>query len=114
MPTNSRQGKRSLGRTGARWERTRQRVLAANSVCMFEGNDRWPPCFELIDLDLKYPHPYSATVDHIEPLSKLKSWDDPRAYDPAACQPMHLVCNQRKGDGRTKKPKHRTSQDWRK
>lgn len=112
MPSTSKK-KRSKGRNSVQYERARARVLQHNRICQFRGNDKHPPCGQLIDLDLKWPDPMSATVDHIVPVSQME-WDDPRTYDPEFLIPMHLVCNQRKGDGShgRKEPKHKTSRDW--
>lgn len=112
MPTNSKKGPRSRGRTGARFDKAKKRCLSANQICAFRGNKKWPPCGQLIDLTLRHPDPMSATVNHIIPVSGLP-WDDPLCYDQANLEPMHLVCNQRLGDGRQKKSQHPTSRNWR-
>jgi hypothetical protein len=52
-----------MSRTGHRtYRRRRARVLKTSDVCSWCG--RW------LDPDLKWPHPYSATVDHIIPVSR--------------------------------------------
>ncbi|MBB5167129.1 HNH endonuclease [Mycobacterium sp. AZCC_0083] len=104
MPTSSKNGPRSLGRTGAKFERAKQRVLRANQIC--------DECRTLIDLDLKYPDPLSATVDHIIPVSQL-AWDDPLTYADSNLVPCHLVCNQRRGSKVKKRRTHPQSRDWR-
>lgn len=114
MPTSS-NGKtpRSRGRTGSKWLHVRKRILEHNRICQFAGNDRYPPCFELIDLSLKWPDPRSGTVDHPESaLVKDLAWDDPRLYDESLLKPMHLICNQRKGAGKQKKSEHPQSRQW--
>lgn len=104
--------KRSKGRNSVQFERARDRVLKHNRICQFTGNEKWPPCGELIDLDLKWPDPMMGTVDHYPvPVCDLE-WDDPRNWSPDNLQPMHLVCNQRKGDGKQKPTLHVTSRDW--
>lgn len=110
MPTTKKQ-KRSKGRNSDKFTRAKWRVLRANRVCQFRGNDKWPPCGQLIDLDLKWPHPMSPTADHVVPVSQL-AWDDPLLWDPKNLVPMHLLCNQRKGDGKQKPQKHVTSRNW--
>lgn len=110
MPTAAKK-KRSKGRNSVQYERARRRVLQHNRICQFQGNAKWPACGQLIDLDLKWPDPMSATVDHSIPVSQLE-WDDPRLWDVSLLFPMHLVCNQRKGDGKQKPKKHKTSRDW--
>ncbi|APQ42204.1 HNH endonuclease [Mycobacterium phage Estes] len=107
MPTSSKNGPRSRGRTGGKYERAKWRVLKANQICAH------PDCRKLIDLDLKWPDPMSPTVNHIIPVKDL-AWDDPLTYSVENLEPMHLVCNQRLGAGpRKKKPKHQQSRNWR-
>lgn len=48
-----------------------------------------------IDPELKAPHPYSFTVDHIVPLSMGGAVDNP-----ANCRPAHRRCNNLRGTGR--------------
>lgn len=103
MPTSSKNGKRSRGRTGAAWENARRRVLASSNICHI--------CSELIDLSLKYPDPMSATVDHLIPVSSM-AWDDPRLTDVEFLAPAHDVCNKRRGVGGYKRPEHKWSRDW--
>ncbi len=88
-------------------------MLNASQICAFEGNDQYPPCGELIDMSLRWPHPRSASVDHFDDnqVSKL-DWDDERLTDVDRLRSMHLVCNQRKGAGGQKKKQHPTSRDW--
>lgn len=110
MPTTTKK-KRSKGRNSVQYERARARVLRHNRICAFRGNGKHPPCGQLIDLDLTWPDPMSATVNHIVPVSDL-AWDDPLCWDMGNLEPMHLVCNQRLGDGKQKPKKHKTSRDW--
>ncbi|NGX08728.1 HNH endonuclease [Mycobacteroides franklinii] len=104
MPTSSKNGPRSLGRTGVKFEKAKARVLRASQIC--------DQCHELIDLNLKWPDPKSATVDHIIPVKDL-AWDDPLCYDVSNLVPCHLVCNQRRGGKAKTKVKHPTSRNWR-
>lgn len=88
-------------------------MLNASRICAFEGNDKYPPCGELIDFDLKWPHPMSKSVDHgNDNLVSELDWDDERLYDPDLLKPMHLICNQRKGTGRSIKTENPTSRCW--
>jgi hypothetical protein len=103
--------KRSKGRNSVQFDRARERVLKHNRICQFKGNDKWPACGQVIDLDLKWPHPMSPTVDHTITVASL-DWNDPLCWDVSNLQPMHLVCNQRKGDGKQKPSQHNTSRDW--
>lgn len=104
--------KRSKGRNSDKFVRARNRCLQANQICMFKGNDKWAPCGNVIDLTLKWPDPMSGTADHIIPVADL-AWDDPLTYAQENLQSMHLLCNQRKGDGKQRKQSHPTSRDWR-
>lgn len=106
MPTSSKNGPRSRGRTGVAFEKARARVLNANQICAH------PECGQFIDLGLRWPDPLSGTVDHIIPVSDLE-WDDPLNWDVSNLQPMHLVCNQRLGNKKKPKQKHPTSRNWR-
>lgn len=110
MPASTKK-KRSKGRNSVQFERSKWRVLRANQICAFRGNDKWPPCGQLIDLELPWPDPMSPTVNHIIPVVDLE-WNDPLTWSPANLEPMHLVCNQRLGDGKQKPKKHPTSRNW--
>lgn len=103
--------KRSKGRNSVQYVAARDRCLKHNRVCQFKGNDKWGPCGQLIDLDLKWPDPMSGTANHIIPVSDLE-WNDPLLWAPDNLEPMHLVCNQRAGDGKQKAKLHPTSRDW--
>lgn len=49
-------------------------------------------CGEPVDMDLKWPDPHSASIDHVVPLSKGGS------HTLENVQLTHLVCNNRKND----------------
>lgn len=104
MPTSSKNGRRSRGRTGKQWNDTRRRVLRATSICGI--------CHEYVDQSRKWPDPLSPSVDHIIPVSQLDGPDDPRAYSLDNTRLTHLVCNQRRGTGEAVKPAHPTSRNW--
>lgn len=55
--------------------------------------DRCALCGKPIDKTLKTPHPMSAEVDEIIPVSKGGS-----PYDRNNVQLVHRICNQRKGN----------------
>lgn len=91
---------------GHRRAQLRRRILTEENFCGICGSE--------IDKSLKTPHPYSAEVDEIIPIS--------RGGDPLArgnTQLAHRICNQRKSnkmpgdDGRTNTIKPLpNSQDW--
>ena len=80
----------------AKWERRRARKYAAfvedvDRLVLFE-RDNWMCglCGEAIDPTLVWPHPQSASHDHVVPLA----CGGEHSY--ANAQAAHLVCNQRK------------------
>lgn len=90
---------------GARRRAIRARLLATQNVCAL--------CGRPIDKSLRTPHPMSAEVDEIIPVSK---GGDP--LDIRNRQLVHRVCNQRKGNGSRKRlSPHKpsglpTSREW--
>jgi 5-methylcytosine-specific restriction endonuclease McrA len=62
-------------------------------VAIFE-RDGWKCglCGDPVDSDLSYPHPQSASLDHIVPISR----GGPHTYDNVQC--AHLSCNRDKSD----------------
>lgn len=67
------------------YRRNRKRILATQSVCAI--------CGKPVDMTLKSPHPMSATVDHIIPVSK---GGHPSAMD--NLQLAHWICNRLKSN----------------
>ena len=65
--------------------RQRQRLLREQNFCALCGRE--------IDKTLKTPHPMSAEVDEIIPVSKGGS-----PIDPSNLQLVHRCCNIRKGN----------------
>lgn len=100
---------RSKGHSGRPYLRMRQRVLASSSICA--------GCGEAIATNPPYrwPHPLSPSVDHIIPVSRLPA-DSPLLTDVANGRPMHLRCNQLRGDGTRQEPSvrysHPISRNW--
>ena len=60
----------------------------------FGPRDDWKCglCSDRIDPDLPHRHPFSASLDHVVPLSKGG------AHTYANVQAAHLICNGRKGN----------------
>ena len=63
------------------YQKARARLLAEGEVCAI--------CGMPVDKSLKFPHPMSASIDHIIPISK-----GGHPSDPGNLQLTHLVCNQ--------------------
>jgi len=103
VPTSSKNGPRSLGRTGSKFLSARSYVLEHNQICWL--------CGELIDMRLKAPDPMAPTVDHIIPVKDLAQ-DDPLLWDPKNMKPAHQRCNSRRGAG-TVVVQHPNSLCWR-
>lgn len=69
----------------AAYEAARQKILKTQTVCGI--------CGKPVDLSLKYPHPLSATIDHIVPVSK-----GGHPSDINNLQLAHRCCNRAKSD----------------
>lgn len=69
------------GSAKSEYRKNRARLIASTDVCAL--------CGRPIDRTLKFPHPMSATADHIIPISK---GGNPTAPD--NLQIVHLICNQ--------------------
>lgn len=77
---------RRLDRVGEHrtaYERNRLVILRTQNICGI--------CGRPVDKELKYPHPMSASVDHIIPLEK-----GGHPSDLANLQLAHLYCNRQK------------------
>ncbi len=75
---------RAPGNRGA-YEKARAKILKTQTVCGI--------CGKPVDFSLKYPHPLSATVDHIVPVSK-----GGHPTDISNLQLAHRCCNRAKSD----------------
>ena len=75
---------REKGHRGV-WEKNRRRILQTQEVCGI--------CGKPVDKSLRSPHPMSATVDHIIPVSK---GGHPTDLD--NLQLAHRCCNRQKSD----------------
>ncbi len=72
------------GRAQSEFDKNKRHILATQEICAL--------CGKPVDRSLKFPHPMSATIDHIIPIQK---GGHPSALD--NLQLAHLVCNQTKG-----------------
>jgi hypothetical protein len=77
-------------RQGAVYRRKAKAAREASPNCWL--------CGEPIDLRLKYPHPMSATADHVKALANGGDLL-------GKMRPAHKVCNERRGNG-----EHKTDQ----
>jgi 5-methylcytosine-specific restriction endonuclease McrA len=69
----------------------RRRQLRA--VVLAEEDECWL-CHRPVDPELKHPHPWSATIDEVVPVSKGGS-----PYSRDNVRLAHRVCNIRRGNG---------------
>lgn len=67
------------------FEKNKKRIFATQTVCGI--------CGQPVDFSLKFPHPLSATVDHIIPINK---GGHPSDID--NLQLAHFSCNRAKSD----------------
>lgn len=67
------------------FERNKKKIFATCSVCGI--------CGKPVDFSLKYPHPMSACIDHIIPVSK-----GGHPSDISNLQLAHFCCNRQKSD----------------
>lgn len=67
------------------YERNKKRILKTKKICGI--------CGKPVDFNLKYPHPMSATVDHIIPVAK-----NGHPSDIDNLQLAHMTCNRQKSD----------------
>ena len=67
------------------YERNKKRILATQNICGI--------CGKPVDMSLKYPHPMSATIDHIIPVAKN---GHPSSLE--NLQLSHFSCNRQKSD----------------
>lgn len=74
-----------VGEHRTAFEKAKKRILASQEVCGI--------CGKLVDKSLRFPHPLSATVDHIVPINK---GGHPSDID--NLQLAHFSCNRAKSD----------------
>lgn len=73
------------GRQRAQFESNKKRIYATQQICGI--------CGQPVDFGLKFPHPLSASIDHIIPVSK-----GGHPSDIGNMQLAHLFCNRQKSD----------------
>lgn len=73
-----------------------ERLYRKNRATLIKTGEVCQICGGLIDKSLKFPHPLSASVDHIVPVAK---GGHPSSMD--NLQLAHLICNQVKGTKET-------------
>ena len=73
------------GTQRAQFESNTRRIYATQTVCGI--------CGKPVDFALKFPHPMSACIDHIVPVSK-----GGHPSDIANMQLAHMTCNRQKSD----------------
>lgn len=69
----------------AAFDRARKKIYATQTICAICGNP--------VDFELKAPHPFSPTVDHIIPVARGGHPSDIRNL-----QLAHRICNEKKSD----------------
>ena len=73
----------------ANYERNKKRILATQNICGI--------CGKPVDKSLKYPHPMSATIDHIIPVNGNNGiFGHPS--DLSNLQLAHFSCNRQKSN----------------
>lgn len=73
------------GRQRSQFESNKARILATQTVCGI--------CGKPVDFSFKFPHPLSASIDHIIPVDK-----GGHPSDISNLQLAHLCCNRFKSD----------------
>ena len=86
--TGSRNRPDKDGTHRAQFDRNKRKIYRTQTVCGI--------CGRPVDFSLKYPHPLSATIDHIIPVSK-----GGHPSDIENMQLAHFSCNRQKSDKTT-------------
>lgn len=90
---NTRPDKQGTHRTA--YDKNKKRILATQKVCGI--------CGKPVDFTLKYPHPMSATIDHIIPVNGPGGMKG-HPSDISNLQLSHMTCNRQKSDKIFKNP----------
>ena len=69
-----------------------ERLFRKNKAALLKTTEVCALCGEKIDKKLRFPHPLSPSIDHIQPVAK---GGHPSSID--NLQVAHLICNQLKG-----------------
>jgi len=78
----------ALAGRGRPWSRLRAQVIAEEDCCGI--------CGRPVDKSLRHPHPASAQVDHVAPVSRAPELTMTRSN----LRLVHRLCNLRRGTGR--------------
>lgn len=78
-----------MGAHRANYEKNKKRILATQNICGI--------CGKPVDFTLKYPHPMSATIDHIIPVNGPGGLRG-HPSDISNLQLAHFSCNRQKSD----------------
>ena len=84
-----------MGAHRANFEKNKKRILATQNICGI--------CGKPVDMSLKYPHPMSATIDHIIPVNGPGGLRG-HPSDLSNLQLAHFSCNRQKSDKIFKNP----------
>lgn len=73
------------GKHQTMFNKNKKKILATQDICAI--------CGKPVDKSLKFPHPWSATIDHIIPIDK-----GGHPSDLANLQLTHFTCNRQKSN----------------
>lgn len=85
MPAGWKMSEHRLGVFRQEFERNKKKILMTQDVCAL--------CGRPVDKTLKYPHPMSATIDHIIPIDR-----GGHPSDIENLQLAHFACNRAKSN----------------
>lgn len=85
MPAGWKMSEHRLGVFRQEFERNKKKILMTQDICAL--------CGRPVDKTLKYPHPMSATIDHIIPIDR-----GGHPSDIENLQLAHFACNRAKSN----------------